>query len=97
MDTDAGIQSRHCDHQSLQATTKLQWDANPTLAQDKTEFLFIGVMRIKSHKALKGIGTGCPGRWWSHHPWRGSKNVYVWHFGAWFSRHGWGDGWTWWS
>jgi len=22
-----------------------------------------------------GTGTGCPGRWWSHHPWRCSKNV----------------------
>ncbi|XP_075286889.1 uncharacterized protein LOC142362415 [Opisthocomus hoazin] len=21
------------------------------------------------------IGTGCPGRWWSHHPWRFSKNL----------------------
>jgi len=23
-----------------------------------------------------------------HHPWRCSKNVYMWHFGIWFSRHG---------
>jgi len=22
-----------------------------------------------------GIGTGCPRRWWSHHPWRCSKNI----------------------
>jgi len=22
-----------------------------------------------------GIGTGCPGKWLSHHPWRCSKNV----------------------
>jgi len=22
-----------------------------------------------------GIGTGCLGRWWSHHPWKCSKNV----------------------
>jgi len=21
------------------------------------------------------IGTGCPGKWWSEHPWRCSKNV----------------------
>jgi len=26
-------------------------------------------------KEWSGIGTGCPGQWWSHHPWRGSKNV----------------------
>jgi len=31
--------------------------------------------------------TGCPGKWWSHHPWRCSKNVYMWHFRTWFSRH----------
>jgi len=22
-----------------------------------------------------GIGTGCPGQWWSPHPWRGSDNM----------------------
>jgi len=26
-------------------------------------------------KEWSGIGTGCPGQWWSHHPWRCSKNV----------------------
>jgi len=26
-------------------------------------------------KEWSGIGTGCPGKWWSHHPWRCSKNV----------------------
>jgi len=36
--------------------------------------------------------TGCPGQWWSPHPWRGSKNVWILHFGTWFSRHG-GVGW----
>ena len=24
-------------------------------------------------KEWSGIGTGCPGKWWSHHPWRCSK------------------------
>jgi len=50
---------------------------------------------IRKHllKEWSGFGTGCPGRWWSHHPWRCSKNVYMWHFGTWFSRHG-GDGLT---
>ncbi|XP_065685423.2 cysteine-rich DPF motif domain-containing protein 1 isoform X1 [Patagioenas fasciata] len=23
-----------------------------------------------SRKGLSGIGTGCPRKWWSHHPWR---------------------------
>jgi len=26
-------------------------------------------------KQWSGIGTGCPGRWLSHRPWRCSKNV----------------------
>jgi len=26
-------------------------------------------------KEWPGIRTGCPGRWLSPHPWRGSKNV----------------------
>jgi len=35
-----------------------------------------------------GTGTGCPGQWWSPHPWRDSKTVWMWHFETWFSRHG---------
>jgi len=27
--------------------------------------------RIYSQKEWLGIGTGCPGKWWNHHPWRG--------------------------
>jgi len=27
--------------------------------------------------------TGCPGRWWSHHPWRSSRTVWMWHWGTW--------------
>jgi len=34
-----------------------------------------------------GTGTGCPGRWWSHCPWRCSRNVEMWHWGTWFSGH----------
>jgi len=44
--------------------------------------------KISLLKEWSGIGTGCPGRWWSHHPWRGSNNVWILHFGTWFSRHG---------
>ena len=39
-------------------------------------------------KEWSGTGRGCPGQWWSPHPWKGSKNVWMWHFGIWFSRHG---------
>jgi len=35
-----------------------------------------------------GRPTGCPGQWWSPHPWRGSKPVWMWHLRTWFSRHG---------
>jgi len=31
--------------------------------------------KISFLKEWSGIGIGCPGRWWSPHPWRGSKNV----------------------
>jgi len=31
--------------------------------------------KISLLKERSGIGTGCPGQWWSPHPWRGSKNV----------------------
>jgi len=34
------------------------------------------------------IGIGCPGKWWSHHAWRCSKNMWMWRFRTWFSRHG---------
>ena len=29
--------------------------------------------KISLLKEWSGIGTGCPGKWWSHHPWRCSK------------------------
>ena len=31
--------------------------------------------KTSSLEAWSGIGTGCPERWWSHRPWRCSKNV----------------------
>ena len=49
--------------------------------------------KISLLKEWSGIGTGCPGKWWSHHPWRGSKTVWMWHFKTWFNRYG-GDGLT---
>jgi len=47
--------------------------------------------KISLLKQWSGIGTGFPGKWWSHHPWRCSENLLILHFGIWFSRHG-GDG-----
>jgi len=44
--------------------------------------------KISLLKEWSGIGTGCPGRWLSYHPWRCSKNMQMCHFGTWFSRHG---------
>jgi len=34
---------------------------------------------------ISGIGTGCPGKWLSHHPWRYLKDVEMWCLGTWFS------------
>jgi len=34
-------------------------------------------------------GIGCPGRWWSHHHWRRSRTMELWHWGAWFSGQYW--------
>ena len=34
------------------------------------------------------LGPGCPGQWWSPHPWRGSKTMWMWPLGTWSSRHG---------
>jgi len=33
-------------------------------------------------KERSGTGTGCPGQWWSPHPWRGSRTVWMWHLGT---------------
>ena len=44
--------------------------------------------KISFLKEWSGIGTGCPGQWWSPHPWKGSKTMWMWHFRTWFSRHG---------
>jgi len=39
-------------------------------------------------KEWSDIGTGCPGQWWSPHPWKCSKNVWMWHSRTWLSRPG---------
>ena len=35
----------------------------------------LDIRKISSLKEWSGIGTGCPGRWWSPRPWRCSKNM----------------------
>jgi len=42
---------------------------------------------------------GCPGRWWSHRPWRCSRSVWMLCWGTWFSENHWWwvNGWTGWS
>jgi len=51
--------------------------------------------KVSSLKEWWCIGMGCPGRWWSHCPWRCSRNVWMWHWGTWLSGHG--RDWTRWS
>jgi len=31
--------------------------------------------KISSPKGLSSVGTGCPGKWWSHHPWGYLKDI----------------------
>jgi len=56
------------------------------------------ILRKISQKEWCCSGTGCPGRWWSYHPWRYSRAVWMWHWGrgqwAWW---GWTGSWTGWS
>ena len=50
-------------------------------------------------KEWSGTGMGCPGTWWSHRPWKCSRNVWTLCWGTWFSENYWWwvDGWTRWS
>ena len=38
---------------------------------------------MQCYRCWLGTGTGCPGRWWSHHPWRCPTTVEMWHWGMW--------------
>lgn len=31
------------------------------------------------------MGTGCTGKWQSHHRWKCSKDMWIWHLRTWFS------------
>lgn len=37
------------------------------------------VGKTTSQKEWSGTGTGCLGRWYSHRPWRCSRNTEMWH------------------
>jgi len=36
-----------------------------------------------SPKGWSGSGTGCPGEWWSHHPWGCSRTMEMWYWVTW--------------
>lgn len=38
---------------------------------------------FRLNKEWSGIGTDCPGKWRSHHPYRGSRNGELRHSGTW--------------
>lgn len=40
--------------------------------------------KISSPEEWWGIGTGCLGKWWSHHPWRCPRKEWMWHWVTWF-------------
>ncbi|GAB0181302.1 mitochondrial enolase superfamily member 1 [Grus japonensis] len=39
------------------------------------EWFRLDIRKISSLKVLSSIGTGCPGKWLSHHPWKYLKDV----------------------
>lgn len=41
--------------------------------------------RTSSWKGWLGAGTGCPGKWWSHCPWKHIKDMGLWWLATWFS------------
>ena len=47
--------------------------------------------KMSSRKECSRIGICCPGRWWSHRPWRCPRAMEMWHWGDMVSGHG-GDG-----
>ena len=40
---------------------------------------------IRKNFFTKRVGTGCPGKWLTHHPWTYYKYMYMWCLGTWFS------------
>lgn len=52
----------------------------PTLVQEAKNPPCAAVAALKS---WDGHWHSCPGKWWSLHPWKGSKAVGMWHLGTW--------------
>ena len=52
-----------------------------------------------SLKEWSGTVMGSPARWWSHRPWRCSRNIWTLCWGTWFNENYWWwvNGWTGWS
>lgn len=59
------------------------------------EYLLLHIMYVWvlgiffSQKEWWCAGTGCLGWWWSHHPWRYSRDMWMCHWGTWFSDGTW--------
>jgi len=85
--------SMTCDTSSLPFPSHLQ-----TTAMLKGCILNHGEKSRNGNQELRGSHS-CPGRWWSHQPWRCSRNVWTWCWGTWFRENYWWwvDGWTGWS
>ncbi|KAK4818411.1 hypothetical protein QYF61_012332 [Mycteria americana] len=45
----------------------------------------LDIRNFSSLKGLSSIGTGCPGKWLSRHPWRYLKDVWMRCLGTWYS------------
>jgi len=57
----------------LRCTLDLQQGQKPQVASGEGLGWILG--KISFLKEWSGLGPGCPGQWWSPHPWRSSKNV----------------------
>jgi len=69
---------------AAQAVSSFDVTDELTYAGDHQWFMASGCIRrdldwilgnISLLKEWLGIRTGCPGKWWSHHPWRCSEKV----------------------
>lgn len=57
--------------------------------EDKVHYGRLGLdMRRNLWKGLLNIRTDSPGRGWSHHPWKCSRNDCIWHLVSWSSWQG---------
>jgi len=45
----------------------------------------LDIRKVYSPEVWSGTGMGFPGRCWSHHPWRCSRNISILHCRIWFN------------